>query len=150
MSLEPAPTDGVLPQSFYATTHLPTQVRVNGTWIDVEAVEMDLAICVRKDPLSARMIPMAEAKKGDLIVTGRDGVRVFPLERPQERDVFGFMDAQVSSERPYRHIMSDVAKRMDAIKQLVRTIWQPFQKSSPSWGTGHCAFWRQRGVSLAY
>ena len=116
--LEPSPTDGVLPQSFYATTHLPTQVRVNGTWIDVEAIEMDLAICVLKDPLSARMIPMAEAKKGDLIVTGRDGVRVFPLERPQERDVFGFMDAQVSSERPYRHIMSDVAKRMHALKIL--------------------------------
>ena len=115
--LEPAPADGVLPEAFYATTHLPTQIRLNGTWVDVESTEMDLAICVRTLPPSARMIPMADAKKGDLIVTGRDGVRVFPLERPQERDVFGFMDAQVSSERPYRHIIGDVAKRMQAIKK---------------------------------
>ena len=114
--LEPALTDGVLPDSFYATSHLPTQVRLNGNWIDVERIEMDLAIRVRKDPPSAQMIPMAEVKKDDLIVTGRDGVRVFPLERPKERDVFGFMEAQVSSERPYRHIIADVAKRMQVLK----------------------------------
>ena len=115
--LEPAPADGVLPEAFYATTHLPTQVRLKGTWVDVKSTEMDLAICVQIDPPSAQMIPMADAKKDDLFVTGRDGVRVFPLERPQERDVFGFMDAQVSSERPYRHIIGDVAKRMNAIKE---------------------------------
>ena len=48
--LEPAPADGVLPDAFYATTHLPTQVRLNGTWVDVESTEMDLAICVRTHP----------------------------------------------------------------------------------------------------
>ena len=115
--LEMAPADGVLPDSFYATTHLPTQVRVNGQWRNVEGTEMDLAIRVQQDSPSARMIPMAEVKKGDLIVTGREGVRVFPLERPKERDVFGFMDAQVSSERPYRHVLSDVASRMQAIRE---------------------------------
>jgi lysine-ketoglutarate reductase/saccharopine dehydrogenase-like protein (TIGR00300 family) len=114
--LKQAPAEGVLPDSFYATTHLPTQVRVHGQWLDVEGSEMDLAIRVQKDPPLARMIPMADARKGDLIVAGRDGVRVFPLERPRERDVFGFMDAQVSSERPYRHVISDVARRMKAIK----------------------------------
>jgi lysine-ketoglutarate reductase/saccharopine dehydrogenase-like protein (TIGR00300 family) len=112
-----APAEGVLPDSFYATTHLPTQVRLSGQWLDVEGSEMDLAIRVQKDPPSAHMIPMADVKKGDLIATGRDGVRVFPLERPKERDVFGFMDAQVSSERPYRHVISDVARRMKVIKE---------------------------------
>ena len=116
--LELAPAEGVFPDLFYATTHLPTQVRVNDKWLDVKGTEMDLGICVQKDSPSAQMIPMAEVKKGDLIVTGRDGVRVFPLERPKERDVFGFMDAQVSSERPYRHILSDVARRMKAIKEF--------------------------------
>ena len=115
--LEMAPADGVLPDSFYATTHLPTQVRLQGQWTDVRGSEMDLAIRVEKNPPSAKMIPMADVKKGDLIVAGRDGVRVFPLERPKERDVFGFMDAQVSSERPYRHVISDVARRMKTVKE---------------------------------
>ncbi|MDX1411845.1 MAG: TIGR00300 family protein [Nitrospirales bacterium] len=114
---EVAPADGVLPDSFYATTHLPTRVRLHGQWIDVKGSEMDLAIRVQQDPPSARMIPMADVKRGDLIATGRDGVRVFPLERPRERDVFGFMDAQVSSERPYQHVISDVARRMTVIKE---------------------------------
>ena len=78
---------------------------------------MDLAILVKTSPLSAHMIPMGSVKKGDLVVTGRKGIRVFPLERPKERDVFGFMEAQVSSERPHRHIIADVAKRMKAIQQ---------------------------------
>ncbi len=115
-ALEPAPKDGVLPDSFYATSHLPTQVRVNGQWLDVEAIEMDLAIRVVRDPPHARTVPMAEVKAGDMIVTGRQGVRVFPLERPKERDVFAFMEAHVSSERPHRHVIADVAHRMRMIR----------------------------------
>lgn len=115
-SVEPAPQDGVLPDSFYATSHLPTQVRIKDQWIDVEHIEMDLAIRISIDPPAARTIPMAEVKAGEQIVTGRNGVRVFPLERPKERDVFAFMEAQVSSERPHQHIISDVAKRMRMIR----------------------------------
>ena len=37
-----APQNGVLPDSFYPTSHLPTQVRLKGQWVDVEAIEMDL------------------------------------------------------------------------------------------------------------
>ena len=92
--------------------HLPTQVRINGNWIEVEGTEMDLAIAVREEDQTARMVPMADVKKGDRIVTGSDGVRVLPLERPEERDVFGFMEAQVSSERPYRPVIGDIARRM--------------------------------------
>lgn len=59
---------------------------------------------------------MGDVRKGEWIVTGRDGIRVFPLERPQERDVFGFMEAQVSSERPHGHIIVDVARRMQSLR----------------------------------
>src|SRR5205085_12683209 len=31
----PADTDGVLPEGFYSTTNLPTQVRRHGRWVDV-------------------------------------------------------------------------------------------------------------------
>lgn len=115
-TIAPAPKEGVLPDSFYATSHLPTQVRVKDQWLDVEAIEMDLAIRISGDPPKAHTVPMAEVKTGDMIVTGRSGVRVFPLERPKERDVFAFMEAQVSSERPHQHIITDVAKRMRMIR----------------------------------
>ena len=111
------PADGILPEDFYATSHLSTQIRWQGNWIDVPQPEMDLAISVNTYPLSVTMVPMDSVKQGDLIVTGRKGIRVFPLERPKEPDVFGFMEAQVSSERPHRHIIADVAKRMKVIRQ---------------------------------
>lgn len=113
----PAPAAGILPEDFYATSHLVTQIRWQGNWIDVPQPEMDLAIGVKTSPLSVSMVPMGSVKQGDLIVTGREGIRVFPLERPKEYDVFGFMEAQVSSERPHRHIIADVAKRMKVIRQ---------------------------------
>ncbi|MBI5854654.1 MAG: TIGR00300 family protein [Nitrospirae bacterium] len=113
---EPAPADGVLPDGFYATTHLPSQVRLKGTWVEVEAIEMDVAIRVDSALTSARTVTMADAKRGDLIVTGRDGIRVLPLERPKERDVFSFMESQVSSERPHGHIIRDVAGRMRQLR----------------------------------
>ena len=111
-----APQDGVLPDSFYATSHLATQVRLKGQWVNVEAIEMDLAIRVQFDPSQAIAIPRASVKSGDCIVTGRNGIRVFPLERPKGRDVFSFMEAQVSSERPHKYIIADVAKRMRLIR----------------------------------
>src|SRR5262245_64228146 len=43
---KPAPSDGVFPEDFYATTHLPTQIRIAGQWLDVEGIEMDLGIVV--------------------------------------------------------------------------------------------------------
>ena len=114
--VEPAPKDGVLPDAFYATSHLRTQIRLNRHWLDVDAIEMDLAIRVTPDPPTARAVPMADVKAGDLIVTGRTGVRVFPLERPQERDAFAFMAADVSSERPHHAMIADVARRMWLIR----------------------------------
>ena len=47
--VEPAPADGVLPDRFYATSHLPTEVRLQGHWVPVDPIEMDTAI--RVDPV---------------------------------------------------------------------------------------------------
>jgi len=118
---EAAPADGVFPEQFYATTHLPTQVRLQGRWIDVERIEMDLGIVVDTDRVGARALPMGEVKRGDLIVSGRTGVRVSPLQRPPERDVFSFMESQVSAERPHGHVIADVAKRMQVLRDRNRT-----------------------------
>src|SRR5215471_15727697 len=41
--------NGVLPDKFYSTTNLPTQVRLNGQWVTVENIEMDVAIVIDKE-----------------------------------------------------------------------------------------------------
>jgi lysine-ketoglutarate reductase/saccharopine dehydrogenase-like protein (TIGR00300 family) len=63
---------------------------------------------------------MAEVRQRDRIVIGRDGVRVIPLQRPRERDVFGFMESQVSAERPHSHIIADIAARMRSLRERHR------------------------------
>jgi lysine-ketoglutarate reductase/saccharopine dehydrogenase-like protein (TIGR00300 family) len=60
---------------------------------------------------------MADVRRGDAVVIGRAGIRVFPLQRPEERDVFSFMESQVSAERPHGHIIADVAKRMEILRE---------------------------------
>src|SRR5215217_7007553 len=106
-------------REFYATTHLPTQVRVAGHWVDVDRVEMDLAVMLDELSGKARTIPMADVRRGDRIVVGREGVRVIPLPRPQKRDVFGFMESQVSAERPHGHVIADVAARVRLLRDRI-------------------------------
>ncbi len=113
---EAAPAEGVFPEDFYATTHLPTQIRVAGQWIDVDGIEMDLGVVVNHEKTKASAVPMAGVKAGDSVVVGRTGIRVVPLRRPEERDVFSFMESQVSAERPHAHIIADVAKRMRVLR----------------------------------
>ena len=108
----PAPATGIFPDQFYATTHLPTQIRLDGDWVEVEGIEMDLGICVDPAKARARTLPMGAVQAGELIVTGREGIRVTPLARPAERDVFGFMESVVSSERPHQPVIADIAQRM--------------------------------------
>ncbi len=117
---EPAPAPGVFPEEFYATTHLPTQIRLDGEWVDVEGMEMDLGICVDPAKARARTVPMGAVTAGELIVTGRDGIRVTPLARPAERDVFGFMESVVSSERPHQPVIADIARRMQKLREWHR------------------------------
>jgi lysine-ketoglutarate reductase/saccharopine dehydrogenase-like protein (TIGR00300 family) len=83
-------------------------------------MEMDLAICVDPAKARARTVPMGAVAAGELIVTGRDGIRVTPLARPTERDVFGFMESVVSSERPHQPVIADIARRMQKLRERYR------------------------------
>ena len=103
--------DGVLPPGFYATTNLPTAVRLGGQWVDVQNPEMDCGLIVRDDG-TVRTIPMHRARSGDRIVVGVDGVRVTPFERPRGAHPFEFMASEVSSEKPKGLLVADVAARM--------------------------------------
>src|SRR4030095_3011893 len=82
-----------------------------------EGIEMDLGIVVTPNKTGAYTVPMGNVRRGDLVVTGRTGIRVTSLRRPQERDVLSFMESQVSAERPHGHIIADVAKRMRLLRE---------------------------------
>jgi len=108
----PAPCDGALPDDFYSTTNLPTQVRLNGRWVDVSGTEMDLVIVVEREQNRARMIPMADVRRGDPIAIGHEGIRVIPFQRARHRELFSFMASEVSSEKPKRLVIEEIAQQM--------------------------------------
>ncbi len=112
---EPAEIDGVLPQGFYATTNLPTQVRMGGHWVDVDNPEMDCALVVRPDG-RVRTAPMHRIRAGDPVIVGQGGVRVAPLQRPRGANPFEFMSSEVSSEKPKEQLVARVAGRIRAAK----------------------------------
>jgi len=103
---------GVLPAKFYSTTNLPTQVRLNGQWVTVEGIEMDVAVVI--DPAKGRAYgrPMHEVQVGDLVVIGYNGIRVQPFERARERETFAFMQSDVSSEKVKVLAIQEIARQM--------------------------------------
>lgn len=113
---QPAPRDGALPPDFYSTTNLPTEVRIEGRWIPVEGTEMDLAIIVDRERQRAFTQPMVHVRRGDPVVVGHEGIRVIPLERPRESEIFSFMNSAVSSEKPKKLAIHEVARQMREIK----------------------------------
>jgi lysine-ketoglutarate reductase/saccharopine dehydrogenase-like protein (TIGR00300 family) len=103
---------GVLPDDFYSTTNLATQVRVDSEWLPVADIEMDVAIVIAPEGKSARTSPMHEVEPGDEVVVGYEGVRVEPQQRPRQHEAFGFMQSPVSSERAKALAIREVADAM--------------------------------------
>jgi lysine-ketoglutarate reductase/saccharopine dehydrogenase-like protein (TIGR00300 family) len=103
---------GVLPDDFYSTTNLPTQVRVNGRWVEAEHIEMDVAIVIDRSAGRAVCCPMHEVQVGDEVVVGHEGIKVIPLERARHREFFAFMQSEVSSERTKVLAIQEVARQM--------------------------------------
>ena len=114
-NLVPADMDGVLPEGFYSTTNLPTEVRVDHRWLPVENPEMDCGIVVDDDGV-ARTVPMHRVRIGDPVVVGFDGVRVTAPEKPRGATPFEFMSSEVSSEKPKALLVAQVAGRIRAAK----------------------------------
>jgi lysine-ketoglutarate reductase/saccharopine dehydrogenase-like protein (TIGR00300 family) len=108
--------DGVLPEKFYSTTNLPTQVRLNGQWIYVEHIEMDVAVVLDRKNERAYCRPMHDVKIGDEVIVGHDGIRVHPYERQRERDTFAFMQSDVSSEKAKVRTIHNIAREMKEIR----------------------------------
>ncbi|HEU5349277.1 MAG TPA: TIGR00300 family protein [Ktedonobacterales bacterium] len=108
---------GVLPDDFYSTTNLPTEVRAGGEWLPVADIEMDVAIVIESNGKSARAVPMHEVRVGDEVVVGYGGVRVEPQQRPRHHEAFGFMQSPVSSERAKVLAIREVADAIIAARK---------------------------------
>ncbi|MDQ3856743.1 MAG: TIGR00300 family protein [Chloroflexota bacterium] len=129
----PAPRDGVLPDGFYCTTNMPTEIRVGGQWLPVEGTEMDVAIALQQGPdgatTGAFSVPMSDVVAGTPIVVGYEGIRARPVERPRSPALLGsasrgpqghgfsFMSSAVSSERPKAAAIAEIAQRMHEIRE---------------------------------
>ena len=111
-----APSDGVAPDDFYATTIYSTEVRVAGKWIPVCNQRMDGVVVVEEgaNP-SARCALFRALRKGDLVVTGAAGLRTRrKLQKPVDGGdhEFSFMGAGVSSERRVDLVVERIAWEM--------------------------------------
>lgn len=119
VNTKPAPRDGALPPDFYSTTNLPTEVRLNGEWVPVVGTEMDVSVVVDREANNAYTTPMLFVKKGDPIAVGHEGIRVRPIERSRDAaDLsFSFMNSDVSSEKPKKLAIHQVANEMRQVKE---------------------------------
>ena len=107
-----ADIEGAFPEGFYSTTNQRTEVRIAGSWVELQDQEMDCGVLVGGDRQTARCVPMTEVCRGDQIVIGHAGVRVFPYQREVERQTFEFMNSGVSTEKPKGVAIREIAAEM--------------------------------------
>ncbi|MFN4260461.1 MAG: TIGR00300 family protein [Gemmataceae bacterium] len=111
-----ADCDGAFPEGFYSTTNQRTQIRLQGEWIEVQDQEMDCGILVDPRRRVARCLPMTAVRTGDLIVVGKQGLRVMPMAMAARRNLFEFMASPVSSEKPKGVTVREIAAAMRRAK----------------------------------
>ena len=124
--VSPAEMDGVFPDNFYSTTNLETKVRLAGKWVKVDNPEMDCGLIVDDSGEKVRIytLPMADVKAGMKVVCGADGIKVtIPLQESGGGS-FGFMESDVSSEKPQAVLVRQVAEGMrEAKAQGKKVLW---------------------------
>jgi len=111
-TLVAADIDGAFPEEFYSTTNQRTEVRVGGHWLEVADQKMDSAVLVDLEKMTARCLNMAYTRRGDQIVVGHAGVRVFPEERSRGTETFEFMGSNVSTEKPKHVAIRRIARQL--------------------------------------
>jgi lysine-ketoglutarate reductase/saccharopine dehydrogenase-like protein (TIGR00300 family) len=117
IQLEKVSTEGVFPEGFYSTSNLPTEVLIDGRWVTVDNIEMDCAIAVDTKAGRAWTIVFQGALPGMDVVIGYKGVRVTPLERSRQTEIFGFMGSEVSAEKPKKVLIGGIAHEMHLIRE---------------------------------
>jgi lysine-ketoglutarate reductase/saccharopine dehydrogenase-like protein (TIGR00300 family) len=128
VSIVPADVDGVFPDGFYSTTNLDTQVRIGTAWITVDNPEMDCGLIVEQTDGRTRVytLPMSDVRAGMQVVCGAAGIRVAtPVTvGGTEEERFGFMESDVSSEKPQALLVRQVADGIREAKSAgKRVLW---------------------------
>lgn len=117
VKLKPSPKDKTLPSDFYSTTNHPTFIRYKGDWLKVEDMEMDCSIVVDQKKGKCFCKPISHIIKGDLVVVGREGIKVLPPQRPRgKKGVFEFMSSEASSEKPFKSMIQKIASEIQEVK----------------------------------
>ena len=125
-SVSPVLQDGVFPDGFYSTTNLVTRVRLDGKWLMVDNPEMDCGLVYDDAGESPRVytLPMADVKAGMQVVCGADGIKVEPPFAKAIGETFGFMESDVSSEKPQAVLVRQVAEGMREAKEAgQKVLW---------------------------
>jgi lysine-ketoglutarate reductase/saccharopine dehydrogenase-like protein (TIGR00300 family) len=119
-------TDGVFPDGFYSTTNLETRVRVDGRWLNVGNPEMDCGLVLERDahgaPSRVFTLPMSDVRAGMLVVCGAAGVQVSVPKPDRTAGSFGFMESDVSSEKPQAVLVRQVADGMREAKAAGKKV----------------------------
>jgi lysine-ketoglutarate reductase/saccharopine dehydrogenase-like protein (TIGR00300 family) len=112
--LKPSAQDGTVPDDFYSTTNYRTTVRLDGAEIEVERQRMDGCVVMRDG--RAVCCRLRDVRRGDPVVCGHAGVRVFPPFKEREKGDFVFMASDVSSEKRVEITVREIARLMRDVK----------------------------------
>jgi lysine-ketoglutarate reductase/saccharopine dehydrogenase-like protein (TIGR00300 family) len=120
--------DGVFPDGFYSTTNLETRVRLEGRWLRVPNPEMDCGLVLERaddgTPSRVYTLPMSDVRTGMLVVCGASGVKVSVPKPDKTDEAFGFMESEVSSEKPQAVLVRQVAAGMrEAKAEGKKVLW---------------------------
>ncbi len=121
-----ATMDGVFPDGFYSSTNLDTRVRIDGRWLNVGNPEMDCGLILERNehgaPHRVYTLPMSDVRAGMQVVCGAAGVQV-SIPRPEKvAGSFGFMESEVSSEKPQAVLVRQVAEGMREAKAAGKKV----------------------------
>src|SRR5262245_53558637 len=97
VNLKASSADRCVPEDFYSTTNQKTEIRYQSKWLTVRDQRMDAVVCVSNG--SAQCRKLRDVRQGDMIVTGKEGIRVIPEFKERDRLGFAFMANEISSER---------------------------------------------------
>jgi lysine-ketoglutarate reductase/saccharopine dehydrogenase-like protein (TIGR00300 family) len=99
-------------------------VRLHGRWVQVENPEMDCGLVVDESAgeVRVRTLPMSDVKVGMQVVCGASGIRVEPPMMTKAEGSFGFMESDVSSEKPQAVLVRQVADGMRAARAAGRKV----------------------------
>jgi lysine-ketoglutarate reductase/saccharopine dehydrogenase-like protein (TIGR00300 family) len=114
VQLEAVTQAGVAADDFYATNIYPTEISIDGQWIEVQGQRMDGAIAVSHTPdgVVARCKLLRDLQLGESVVVGSQGIRTkrdATTLKKVSTEEFSFMGAGVSSERRVELVVEQIA-----------------------------------------